>query len=74
MSKISLSKEDSTAVNMFTADMDNAIRSLTVILKNAFHAFRNGECGSQIRDMTRRLFDEWLTRSLLPKVGETVDV
>jgi len=73
MSSIRLSKENFTAINMFTADMDKAIDDIANILKDAFIDCRNGDCGDVIKDISIQLFNEWLIRSLLPRVTETTN-
>jgi hypothetical protein len=74
MDKITLKKDEVIAVNMFTADMENMIRSLSDVLIEIFNAFKNGECGEHVKDITLKLFNEWLTRSLLPTVEEAKKV
>lgn len=59
---------------MFTADMDDRIRSLSDALIEIFSAFKNGECGEQVKYITLKLFNEWLTRSLLPTIEEAKKV
>lgn len=59
---------------MFTADMDNMIRLLSDALIEIFNAFKNGECGEQVKDITLKLFNEWLTRSLQPTVEDAKKV
>ena len=67
MTRIKLRKNQQTAINAFTADMDKVIREITESLKKAFGHFRKGACGKNIQNVTLQLFDEWLIRNLLPK-------
>lgn len=73
MSRIALSKDNFKVVEVFAVDMSASISELCGVLREAFDSFRNGECSEQIKSVTLNLFDEWLTRSLLPRVGETTD-
>jgi len=71
MSKAKLTKNNVTAVQMFTADIINCIRDLEPILTDAFSSFRKGEVGVSPRDLVLKLFDEWLHRSNFPGVEAT---
>lgn len=74
MTRIKIIKSDHVAINMFTADVNKIIRELTGILEEMFSSFRRENCGSNVSNVTLQLFDEWLTRNLLPKVDETIKV
>jgi hypothetical protein len=71
MSKAKLTKNNITAVQMFTADITSCIQDLEPILTDAFESFRKGEIGVTQKVLMLKLFDEWLHRSNLPRVEAT---
>jgi type I restriction-modification system DNA methylase subunit len=73
MSKAKLTKNNTTAVQMFTADIINCIQDLEPLLQDAFESIRNGEVGVAPKELALKLFDEWLHRSNLPRVEITSD-
>lgn len=70
MSKTKLTKNNETAVQMFTADITNCIRDLEPVLLDAFESTRKGEIGTVQLKLVLKLFDEWLCRSNLPRVED----
>jgi len=70
MPKTKLAKNNETGVQRFTADITNCIQNLEPILTDAFESIRKGEVGAEARELVLKLFDEWLYRSNLPKVGD----
>ena len=70
MPKTKLAKNNETGVQRFTADITNCIQNLQPILTDAFESIRKGEVGDSPRELVLKLFDEWLYRSNLPKVGD----
>jgi hypothetical protein len=70
MPKTKLAKNNEIGVQRFTADITNCIQNLEPILTDAFESIRRGEVGDDPRELVLKLFDEWLYRSNLPKVGD----
>ena len=71
MSKAKLTKNNTIAVQMFTADIISCIQDLEPILTDAFESIRKGEVGVGPKELVLKLFDEWLHRTNLPRVETT---
>jgi len=65
-----LSKSNPQVIERFTAELTEEIDNILPILRDAFQDFKGGKVGRQLEDVTRRLFNEWLTSTLLPTVEE----
>lgn len=69
--KIPLAKGNQFAIDSFVNDIRSRTDELLPIMKELFDIFIGGKLGDKVKSTTNNLFDEWLLRSLLPRISET---